>query len=90
MSDKVEVNGKMVKRTSVGWKYRKAETESGVPIEVGSNAIYTRNSDGSLIRRDRIKPGKAAKRAEKKLKVKALKLVKNQISIPMIIQAATA
>lgn len=67
--DKVEVNGKMVKRSRVGCVLRK----------IGSNLFgldgqeYTRRKDGSLKRIGDPKSSKAEKKAAKKLRVKELK-----------------
>jgi len=74
--DYVELDGKKVKRTSISYKLREQEVE-GEKVLCATDAFYTRNENGSLKLLYNNKPGKKAKKALKRERVKARKEIAN-------------
>ena len=72
--NRVEIDGKTVDRSRVCFKLGNATLDNGEKVKVASDrAVYRDRGDGAHIRLDRTKPGKKAKRAAKREKVKELK-----------------
>lgn len=78
----IELNGKMVNHSKICYKLRECKdkennpitTEKGERILSASDAFYARDKTGALKLLYNTKPGKAAKRAAKRERVKERKL----------------
>jgi hypothetical protein len=65
----IEIDGKQVARSKVCFKLRK-QTVDGKEIECATDAFYERDKTGALHLLYNVKPGKAARKAAKRERVK--------------------